>query len=576
MSDSESDAEESMESFEEEHVRPMERLRLEYTPRDKKLVEAKQYIYTHELQNIEEEKMKRFGKKTFFMNHFNISNRVVQNFENGKIVYQLIIARTQSGKTSAMLKTIELYMEKNIIPLDHIFIITGLSSTSWLNQTKERFPECMHTRIFHNGQLKEQFKPDIANKQNCLIMIDEVQMACQEKQTFGKVMKDLGWNTSYLLENDIKMVQYSATPDGIMYAYKKWKTDEHYKFEYMQEGDSYFGTKQMRERNQLRQCESISFHEDHIQHATEYCSNILRDILSFRSPRYHLIRLENATTEKEYLETFRTLLIRDYPEHLDRFCFDTHSYTMDGDIKTLNDHLETKPVKHGWVFIKHKLKCADTIKYKENIGVMVDRLSSSDSFMIQSFVGRGCGYDEHDMIIYTNLSSIDRYDDIMECIKAGTDFSDIEWNSNTTRHMGETTCPKKTYNGAESKEKKWKYECDEEIKEFNSEEEYLDFIKKYKFREGKYKKHKKDEFYMTNTTEKGHRVHSYDEIKQFTLTLTLGFGAGLDLKKNGEGEKIGKNPKKLTRLYVCYKNTNDLNTVVFVLRTCIILEKIEC
>ncbi len=65
------------------------------------------------------------------------------------------------------------------------------------------------------------------------------------------------------------------------------------------------------------------------------------------------------------------------------------------------------------------------------------------------------------MIIYTNLTSIKRYDAIIEYIKDGTDFSTIEWKSNTTRHMGETTSPKKTYNGAESKEKKWTYVCEE-------------------------------------------------------------------------------------------------------------------
>ncbi len=569
MSDSESDAEESMQDFEEEHG---ERLRVVYEPRDEKLIESKQYIYIHELENIEEKEFKRYGKKTFFSNHFNISNRVVQNFENGKIVYQLVIARTQSGKTSAMLKTIELYMKKNLIPLDNIYVITGLSSTSWVNQTKERFPECMNSRIFHNGQLKE-FKTHIEKKQNCLIMIDEVQMACQEKQTFGKIMKELGWNTQFLLENDIKMVQYSATPDGIMYAYKKWKKDDHYKFEYMQEGDTYFGTKQMSEREQLRQCESISFHEKNIEHAKEYCSKILKDIVSFHSPRHHFIRLETGTRPEEYLETFKDLLIRDYPDDLHRFCFDCHSYTMDGDIEKLDDHLKEKPVKHKWVFIKHKLKCADTIRYKKHIGVMVDRHSRSDSFTMQSFLGRACCYDPHDMIIYTNLSSIERYDAIIECIKDGTDFSHIEWNSNTTRNMGETTCPKKTYNGAESKEKKWTYVCEEEINKFNSETEYLDFIKQYKFpKSSYYKKNKKDEFYETTTT-KGHQVYSYDEIMQFTESITLGTGSGLPLQKKGEGEKIGQ---KRTRLYVCYKNTNDPTTLVFVLRTCIIREKIEC
>ena len=52
----------------------------------------------------------------------------------------MVVAKTQSGKTGSMCATIKQYLEdsSNLIPIENIYIITGLSSCEWKEQTKER------------------------------------------------------------------------------------------------------------------------------------------------------------------------------------------------------------------------------------------------------------------------------------------------------------------------------------------------------------------------------------------------------------------------------------------------------
>ena len=70
---------------------------------------------------------------------------------------------------------------------------------------------------------------------------------------------------------------------------------------------------------------------------------------------------------------------------------------MDGDIININDRLSEVPSKHTIIMIKEKLKCANTLQNKQNIGVMIERWKemANDSLVIQGLLGRCCGYLNH-------------------------------------------------------------------------------------------------------------------------------------------------------------------------------------
>jgi hypothetical protein len=184
--------------------------------------------YTNiELENIEDDKtillaeirkLERTPSSRIYENQIACAKLIVAKFENRKIIAQLIYALTQSGKTGAMCAIIKYYMnDDNPIPVAHIYVLTGLNSIEWEEQTKKRLPKSIEDRVYHRARLLKSFINDIKGKQNCLIIMDEIQIAAKEKQTLYKMFQDAGFNSKQsLLKNDIKIVEFSATPDGII------------------------------------------------------------------------------------------------------------------------------------------------------------------------------------------------------------------------------------------------------------------------------------------------------------------------------------------------------------------------
>ena len=91
----------------------------------------------------------------------------------------------QVGKTGAMISLIEQYVDRYEIPISNIYIITGLSSKSWINQVKKRFPDILETQIYHRNDLTDKFTFDVMSKNDSLVIIDEVQIAAQKKTNYA-------------------------------------------------------------------------------------------------------------------------------------------------------------------------------------------------------------------------------------------------------------------------------------------------------------------------------------------------------------------------------------------------------
>jgi len=102
-----------------------------------------------------------------------IGSQVVTHLNNRKIINIMVVSKTQSGKTGSMCSTIKKYLEdsSNLIPIENIYIITGLSSCEW-KTNKERMPESIQSRVFHRCQLPSTFAKEL-RQHNILIMMDE-------------------------------------------------------------------------------------------------------------------------------------------------------------------------------------------------------------------------------------------------------------------------------------------------------------------------------------------------------------------------------------------------------------------
>ena len=555
--------------------------------------------------------MKHSKRYISYENQTSVAININNLFNDWSVVIQMVIGYTQSGKTGCMVELIDQITKNtsNPISTQNIFIITGLSSRDWMKQTKGRIPECIRDRVFHNGQLAK-FKAAVDGKQNVLIIIDEAHMASKKKQTMSRIFKELNWKLDYMMENDIKLVQFSATPDGLIFALNgpKWPED-HYRITTMTPGSGYFGAKQMNERKQLKQIKDIygrdkdgNWIDDEVRE--ECLANIveiLRDQLSFDESRYLIVRIRGGIPEQRYHENFFEA-IESLPAEDQEMFEERHRhrrYDMRGNVEDIAELLYTSPKKHTIVFIKEKMKCAQTLEYvvldektgkttthkvKHNIGVVVERKRSgdkdeqNDSFTIQGLLGRLCGYEPHDCICYTNLTSFEKYERLFASNFDTETLKRVSWNSNTTFGKGDgrgtsvhPNINDECVDGDDDKDLKAakKLEAEKAFtlhhSEFATLKEAYEFMKEKKAKclpktveEFDNSLTRNDENFILSSTTGKLRVLSYDVLKKdmsgWSKTSTFDV-----LTK----EKI---PLVSRRLYVCYKDTSDNTTAVYIVR----------
>lgn len=428
---------------------------IDYTIKQKKSILRKLQILSLQIEDKSDE-----GINTIFDNQDKCGEEICKIFQNKSIVNCLVYGMTQTGKTGCMTALIHHYVLSNLIPIDNIYIITGLSDKEWKKDTKNRMPDSINERVFHRANLPKTFIKDISEKKNSLIIMDEIQIACEESQTIYKIFKDCGfYDLDFLLKNDIKLIQFSATPDGNINDISDWK--EHSSKIKLSPGIKYYGVKQAIEQKRVKQFKDLTIMNNVLELKTE----IEKKYINFR---YHLIRVPSKRENKDGTDN-QTLVISNFKNIFG----DNYEYNKDylkakkGDI---NNILEREPVKQTFIFYCEILRCAKT-QNKKHIGISYERFSKhiNDSTVIQGSFGRLTGYDDNgDSICYTNIPSLENYvklwDNDMEFEKG------IKWNTKTTNYdsIDDITRSTGTFNSV-SHIPQLRDNCSEEVKEKRKE-----------------------------------------------------------------------------------------------------------
>ena len=493
------------------------------------------------------------GINIIWSNQKKCGEQICNEFKNDKIINVLVYGKTQTGKTGCMTSLIQHFILSNNIPIDNIYIITGLSDKAWKADTKNRMPDSISGRVYHRANLNKTFLKDIRGKKNVLVIMDEIQIACEKDQTIHKTFDECGfYNLEYLLENDIKLVQFTATPDGHINDINDWK--EHSAKVKLEPGEGYIGTEQLRIQKRIRQFKDLTLIENVIP---------LKEVVDSFDPvfykeeenlkdcnyRYHTIRIPNSRKglDKKVIDNFKEVFGENY-------IYNTNYLNDKKD--DINDLMGKPPEKHTFVFIKEILRCAKT-KIKKFIGIEYERwTTASDSSIIQGSVGRLTGYDDNtDSICYTNLATIENYEKLWN---NNMEFKEgIEWNTKTTIYdkKDNKTYSCGTYNSVKnikgletnSSEKVKKNISEPEIsKPFDTFEEAVKYGKdKIKIIKRSPKKPDQNKiingFYMVNISGKK-RILSENDLFQ-TSRVTSGMGKSKYVIRN------------------CYSNINDPNTI---------------
>ena len=427
---------------------------VDYSRRELEKTTIQKNIFANQL------KLKEMDNINPIFDNQDICGKLVNNiFKNLKIILCLVYGMTQTGKTGCMTALILYYIMNNTIPIDHIYIITGLSDKEWKKDTKNRMPESINQRVFHRANLNKAFLKDIREKKNVLIIMDEIQIACKEEQTIYKVFKEAKfYDLDYLLDNDIKMVQFSATPDGHINDIADWK--HHSEKVKLEPGVNYYGPKEAIQQGRVRQYKCLTNRENVLE---------LKDVVEkFVEPRYHLIRCPNkretsigSNNQDKVISNFKSVFGKEYIYNFD------YLKVKKGDI---NDVLKNKPIKETFIFYCEILRCAKT-QIKTFIGISYERLSTTtnDSSILQGSFGRLTGYDDNgDSICFTNIPSLENFiklwDNNMEFVEG------IKWDSNTTNFVSidNLSYSNGTYNSVKHVEQ-LKDGCSEKVKEERGE-----------------------------------------------------------------------------------------------------------
>jgi len=291
-----------------------------------------------------------------YPNQIDFGTRIVKALQAHHNV--LAFAHTQCGKTGSMLATIHLSQ----IPLNRIFIITGLSSIDWLVQTRKRIPI---KNIYHRNTMHLFFKA-LKGLTNPLVLIDECHIASKPGQIIHKVTSTVS----------AKFVLVSATPD-----WKRFKPlPEGTAIRVMKDPPGYISVEHFANSGQLLQCNNISDHPDALIH--------IKEIVPYmKNPAYHIIR----TPRNELHE----LTIRNFKEVFK----DTNFVFLSMPNISI---LSVKPSVHTFIFIKDTLRCAVTIP-KPYIGILYDRYTNvpNRASVIQGLLGRATGFESQHIVIFS-------------------------------------------------------------------------------------------------------------------------------------------------------------------------------
>ena len=397
-------------------------------PRDEELRKLRAEMDEYSRKVIQLEIKQKHLDKTSIIhsNQEEAAGQIIPKLIQYNTVMMMILAQMQTGKTGVMAELINQWIEANPdISPKNIIILSGLSSLEWKEQTQNRMPPTIYNQIFHRNDLDEFSKMmkqrQCSDNMNMLILIDEIQIASQKNQSLHKLFDELNlYDKLGLMTNRIKLVEFSATPNGTLYDLMKWKDNAHKYI--MDPGHNYTGCKKLLEQNRIFQFRNL--YNNKTRRAPIAPINEIKQKIEehFEEPMYHIIR----TPTGQASDTIKDMFKHVFGSSVQIIHYDC---SIDTTVKSMDKKMNKKPRKHTFIFIKEMWRCSKTLN-KKHLGIYYERYTPQpdDSIIIQG-LGRGCGYDDNGKsIFFTNIGSVEKYITLLT-----SNFeADVDWRSNTT------------------------------------------------------------------------------------------------------------------------------------------------
>nr|QBK87654.1 MAG: hypothetical protein LCMAC201_05670 [Marseillevirus LCMAC201] len=330
-----------------------------------------------------------------------LASKIVSKFmdEDKKLI--TLIAEPQWGKTGVFI-LIAYYLcthpdTEKIVDADQVYIITGLSDTGWVVQTKERLLPQFKENVYHRGRIKAVISK-LATAKNALIIIDECHYASGKDQSIKLALENAGLlDIKYLIKNNIRIIHTSATPDNVFVDSKSWG-DYHDSVMPVEKSPTYVSFGDLLKKDRIRECRDL----------TDVCEaeTIFEVITEYLEPRYHIIRAPRRGEEREQI-------CKNIADFCEDYKFDLWYHDSETKIKDIDHIFETGPKSHTVIIITDFWRAAKTINSRY-IGIVYERMvkNTNSTTIVQGLAGRMVGHNKQiddGPIIYTTIGPIEEY-----------------------------------------------------------------------------------------------------------------------------------------------------------------------
>lgn len=344
-------------------------------------------------------------KKDFHhkLNIIEASAKCIKKFEKQNEI--VLVAETQSGKTSVMKRLVYLVQKSNpqlsdlnvIINKYDIFVIICSSDTALKTQLQTDLPE-LGSQIYHLNDLN---KIDIMTQNRMaegLIIFDECHSDAEQHKTIDKFRKKIE-KISIELNGNINyhIIGVSATP------YEQIK--KKYPMVILNPGKNYYGIRDMfktyitnkkgEEVPIISQAKFLTIEKN--------CKKLFEEIEMCN--RYYIIRLPGDKNSQVIVMCNILKQFSKKHKKIEQVIYDM-AYKDD-----INNLLNTKPKLPTIIYIKDKLRMGKSLNTKYVYIVHDDPQNTHTHTTAQSLIGRCCGYNkkEHQTIIYCDYQKVKQH-----------------------------------------------------------------------------------------------------------------------------------------------------------------------
>ena len=386
------------------------------------------------------QKMKqREGRQLTYPNQKEAAQKVIQAFQSGKYL-TILVAQPGAGKTGVMLEVctqLATHADDNLCVLtEDTYILSGMSDVQWRNDMQRSMIPAFKENIRHRGEISK-IEEKIAVLKNGLIVNDECHIAAGKDMKMSKMFQSTGViHVEYAIQNSIRVLEVSATPDAILWDSTAWGTKK--EIIKLEPSPSYKGFRVMLNERRIRKAPVFTTKES----VQQFIASWQTRYTECPTKKYFPIRLLTKSTE----------LMGWMKNAASRMGWNWFDYNSDERIVDIDVRMKNAPDAHTIIFIKGFWRASKRIE-RTHVGGSFEEPPRGQNVTsaAQGLIARFCNtydYDAEELahpewrpVHYGDLDAIELY---LKWFEGGCDYKNSDYSSTTLKSKGGRVTSKPT------------------------------------------------------------------------------------------------------------------------------------